>query len=92
MPDVPSFPEAGQAKFPIGPWFALVAPAGLPAPLVARMTKEMVAVLARPNVREAMLKQGFVARSSTPEALAAHVKDQIGVWKTALKAANVEPQ
>ena len=92
MPDVPSFPEAGQAKFPIGPWFALVAPAGLPAPLVARMNKEMVAVLARPNVREAMLKQGFVARSSTPEALAAHVKDQIGVWKTALKAANVEPQ
>ena len=30
MPDVPSFPEAGQAKFPIGPWFALVGPAGLP--------------------------------------------------------------
>src|SRR5262245_12758519 len=29
LPDVPSFPEAGQAKFPIGPWFALVGPAGL---------------------------------------------------------------
>ena len=92
MPDVPSFPEAGQAKFPIGPWFGLVGPAGLPREIVARMNKEMVAVLAKPSVKEAMLKHGFMARSSTPEALAAHMKDQIVIWKAALKAAGVEPQ
>lgn len=92
LPDVPSFPEAGQAKFPIGPWFGLVGPAGLPKPIVARMNKEMVAVLAKPAVKEAMLKHGFIAKSSTPEALAAHIKDQLAVWKSALKAAGVEPQ
>lgn len=92
MPDVPSFPEAGQAKFPIGPWFGLVGPAGLQQPLVARMNKEMVAVLAKPAVKEAMLKHGFMARSSTPQALAAYMKEQLGVWNSALKAAGVEPQ
>ena len=92
MPDVPSFPEAGQAKFPIGPWFALVGPAGLPGDIVARMNKEMVAVLAKPTVKEAMLKQGFMAKSSTPEALASYMKEQIAIWRTALKAAGVEPQ
>ena len=92
MPDVPSFPEAGQAKLPIGPWFALVGPAGLPPEIVARMNKEMVAVLAKPTVKELMLKQGFMARSSTPEAVAAHIKEQLAVWKSALKAAGVEPQ
>jgi tripartite-type tricarboxylate transporter receptor subunit TctC len=92
MPDVPSLPEAGQAKFPIGPWFALVGPAGLPREIVARMNKEMVVVLAKPTVRELMLNQGFVAKSSTPEALAAYMKEQLAVWKTALKAAGVEPQ
>ena len=92
MPDVPSFPEAGQPKFPIGPWFALVAPAGLPQNIVARMNKEMVAALAKPQVKDAMLRQGFIAKSSTPEALAAHMKDQLTVWKLALKAAGVEPQ
>jgi len=92
MPDVPSFPEAGQAKFPIGPWFALVGPAGLPRSIVARMNKEMVAVLAKPSVKELMLRQGFIARSSTPEALAAYMKEQLDVWKAALKAAGVEPQ
>lgn len=92
MPDVPSFPEAGQARFPIGPWFALVGPAGLPPDIVARMNREMAAVLAKPSVREAMLKQGFMARSSTPEALTIYMKEQIGVWKSALKLAGVEPQ
>ena len=69
MPDVPSFPEAGQAKFPIGPWFGLVGPAGLPPKIVARMNKEMVATLGKPAVKELMLRQGFMARSSTPEEL-----------------------
>jgi tripartite-type tricarboxylate transporter receptor subunit TctC len=92
MPDVPSFPEAGQPKFPIGPWFALMGPAALPRGLVARMNKEMVEVLAKTTVKEQMLKQGFMAKSSTPEALALHIKDQLAVWKTALKNAGVEPQ
>jgi len=92
MPELPSFVEAGQPKFPIGPWFALVGPAGLPPEIVARMNKEMVAVLAKPNVREQMAQQGFIARSSSPEELAAYMKDQLAVWKTALKAAGIEPQ
>ena len=56
------------------------------------MNKEMVAVLAKPSVRELMLRHGFMAKSSTPEALAAYMKEQLAVWKTALKTAGVEPQ
>jgi tripartite-type tricarboxylate transporter receptor subunit TctC len=92
MPDVPTFLEAGQAKLPIGPWFGLVGPPGLPGQIVARMNKEMVAVLAKPTVKELMLRHGFMASSSTPEALGAHIKDQVAVWKTALKSAGVEAQ
>jgi tripartite-type tricarboxylate transporter receptor subunit TctC len=92
MPDVPSIVEAGQPKFPISPWFALVGPVGLPPEIVARMHKEMAAVLANPAVKEQMQKQGFVPKSSTPEELAAYMKDQLTVWKTALHAAGIEPQ
>ena len=92
MPDVPSFPEVGQGKFPIGPWFALVGPAGLPREIVARMNKEMVAVLAKPAVKELMLRHGFMAKSSTPEALTAYMKEQLEIWKSALKTAGLEPQ
>jgi len=92
MPDVPSFMEAGQPRFPIGPWFALVGPAGLPADIVARMNKEMVAVLAKPQVIEQMNRHGFIPRSSTPEELAAYMKDQLTVWNKALKDAGIEQQ
>ena len=92
MPDVPTLQEAGQKKLPIGPWFGLVGPPGLPRELVMRMNKEMVAVLAKPNVKELMLRHGFMAKSSTPEVLGAYIKDQIAVWKTALKTAGVDPQ
>ena len=92
LPDVPSFAEAGQPKLPIGPWFAMVAPAGLARDIVTRMNKEMVATLGKPAVKEAMLKHGFMTKSSTPEALAAYLKEQLGIWKTALKTAGVEQQ
>ena len=92
MPDVPTLVEAGQPKFPIGPWFALVGPAGLPPEIVGTMNKAMVAVLAKPAIREQMQKHGFGARSSTPQALASYMKEQIAVWKTALIAAGLEPQ
>jgi tripartite-type tricarboxylate transporter receptor subunit TctC len=92
MPDVPSIVEAGQPKFPIGPWFALVGPAGLPPEIVARMHKEMAAVLANPKVKEQMQQHGFIPRSSTPEEVTAYMKDQLTVWKSALKAAGIEPQ
>jgi tripartite-type tricarboxylate transporter receptor subunit TctC len=92
MPDVLAFPETGQPKLPIGPWFGLVGPPGMPREIVARMNKEMVAVLGKPTVKELMLRQGFMAKSSTPEALGLYIKEQIAIWKTALKAAGVEPQ
>jgi tripartite-type tricarboxylate transporter receptor subunit TctC len=92
MPEVPSYTEAGQAKFPIPPWFGMVGPAGMPAAIVARMNKEVVAALNQPAVKEAMMKQGFIAKGSTPEALAAHMKEQLDIWKTAIKLAGLEPQ
>lgn len=91
MPDVPSFPEAGQDKFPIGPWFALLGPAGLPSDIVAAMNKIMVTVLAKPEVKEQMQKQGFIPRSSTPEELSATMREQLDIWKIALKNAGIEP-
>lgn len=92
MPELPSFIEAGQKPFPIGPWFALVGPAGLPPEIVATMNKAMSAALAKPSVVEQMQRHGFIPKSSTPEALSKYMKEQLGVWKTVLREAGIEPQ
>ena len=92
LPEVPSLVEAGQKPLPIGPWFALVGPAGLPKEIVATINKAMAAALAKPSVVEAVQKHGFIPKSSTPEALSAYMKDQLAIWKAALKDAGIEPQ
>lgn len=65
---------------------------GLPPEIVARMNKEMRIVLANPTIREQMEKHGFIPRTSSPEELAAYMKDQLVVWNKALKAAGIDPQ
>ena len=92
MPDLPTIIEAGQGSFPINPWFALVGPADLPADVVATMNKAMVAALAKPTVKEQMQRHGFMPKSSTPAALASYMKEQLAVWKAALKDSGIEPQ
>lgn len=92
LPDVPSIVEAGQPKFPIGPWGAVVGPAGVPPEIVARINKELVATLSKPNIKEEMGKHGFVAKPGTPEQLTAYLKDQLAIWKSALQTADIPQQ
>ena len=92
FPDVPSITEAGQPKFPIGPWATLMGPAKLPPEIVARLSKETIAILAKPAVREQMQKLGFAVKSSTPDEMAAYLRDQLAIWKKALADAGIEPQ
>lgn len=92
MPEVPSIIEAGQPKFPIGPWAAIMGPAKLAPDIVERLNKATVAAMAKPEVREALLKQGFAARTTTAAEFAAELKDQVANWSKALKDAGLAPQ
>jgi tripartite-type tricarboxylate transporter receptor subunit TctC len=56
------------------------------------MNKEMAAVLANPNVRDQMMKQGFTPKSSTPEEAAAFIKGQVPVWRDVLRTTGIEAQ
>ncbi len=92
MPDVPSVVEEGLPKQPIGAWGALVGPANLPKEIVQRLNKEVAAIVDRPDLREKFLNYGYAPESSTPEALAAFLKDQLEVWGKTLKQVGIEPQ
>ena len=91
-PELPTLVEAGVPKLPIGPWFALTAPAGTPADVIAFMNREFAKSMKKPEVEAGLKRAGFTPKPSTPEALGAYIKDQLAVWKTALKEAGIEPQ
>jgi len=92
LPDVPTIAEAGYPSFSIISWAGLFGPAKMPADVVARLNKEFVAAMGRPDVQEAMQKQAFVLTPSTPEKLAAYVKEQLEGYRSILKAIGMQPE
>ena len=92
LPDAPTMAEAGVKGLSIVPWGGLFGPAGMPREIVDRLAREMSVVLAKPEVKEALGKLAFEPHSSTPEALAAHLKTQIEVWKQTVQQVGIKPE
>jgi tripartite-type tricarboxylate transporter receptor subunit TctC len=81
LPDVPTLDESGLPGYDAVLWLAVVAPAGTPGDIVARMNREIRAVLAMPDVIEALRVQGLNAVSSTPDELRALIARNIDKWR-----------
>jgi tripartite-type tricarboxylate transporter receptor subunit TctC len=73
IPDVPTMPEAGYPDVQMQQWFGLFAPAGTPAPIVAKLNVEFVQALQSDEVRNQVLPQVAFVTPSTPEELGAMV-------------------
>jgi tripartite-type tricarboxylate transporter receptor subunit TctC len=92
LPEVPSIAEAGMPQFSITSWAGLFGPAKMPREVVERLNREFVAAMGRADVQAAMEKQAFSLSPSTPEQLAAFVKDQMESYRRTLQAAGVQPE
>jgi tripartite-type tricarboxylate transporter receptor subunit TctC len=89
LPDVPTLAEAGVPNIDVGTWFGLMAPAATPAPIVAKLNKEIVAILNDPAVRKQLLDQGIEPLSSTPAELKARVDKELKEFGALAKRAKL---
>jgi len=71
LPDVPTLAEAGVQNAESGSWIALLAPAGTPPAIVAKVGADIRDVVAQPDVKEKLITQGAVPQASTPQELQA---------------------
>jgi tripartite-type tricarboxylate transporter receptor subunit TctC len=92
LPDVPTFAEAGYKGFEDGFWFGLMAPKATPRAVVERLNKEVVRILALPDVREKMLVQTIVPVSSTSAAFGDYVRRDVERWRGVVEAAGIKPE
>ena len=92
LPDVPTVAESGYPGFDASLWLALVAPAGTPQPIIERLNKELAAIIASPDAREALDKAGAEPLSGTPADLSAMIRDGIPKYAKVIKAAGVKPE
>ena len=84
-PDVPTMIEAGMPGFVINGWYAILAPAGTPAPVVERLSKEIASVLTLPDLRAQIMAGGYEPVGSTPQALSAHIDAELTRWSKVVK-------
>ena len=86
MPNVPTFAEAGLAGFEANSWWAILAPAGTPKDIIARLNTEVVKALNDPGLRERFIGLGADPAPSTPEEAAAHIRAEVAKWAGIVKA------
>jgi tripartite-type tricarboxylate transporter receptor subunit TctC len=92
LPQAPTMAESGLAGLSITPWGGIFGPKGMPRDIAERLSRELIALLKRPEVREAFGLLAFEPRGSTPEELAAFTKEQLEVWRRVVGEVGIKPE
>ena len=92
MPDVPTVAESGLPGFEASNWFGLMAPAGTPPEIVARLNAEAAKALQAPDVREKLAALGFEIQSSTPQEFTTLLKSETEKWAKVIKASGARAE
>jgi tripartite-type tricarboxylate transporter receptor subunit TctC len=92
LPEVPTMEESGLPGFRSITWFALAAPPGTPAPLVAKINRDTVEVLKDPQVSERLHQLQLDPGATTPEQTAQFFADELKLWGGVIAAAHISVQ
>jgi tripartite-type tricarboxylate transporter receptor subunit TctC len=89
-PDVPSFAESGVPGYEATSWNGIVAPAAIPKQIVAKLNAEILRMLRRPDVIDAITRQGADPLGSTPAEFDAYLKTEVAKWKKLIGSSAVQ--
>jgi tripartite-type tricarboxylate transporter receptor subunit TctC len=90
IPDVPTGAEAGVPGFEVAGWNGLAGPAGLPAPIVAKLNEAVARVVAEPAMRQSLIELGADPETTTPEAFGAYIRAEVEKWRKVVKESGAE--
>jgi tripartite-type tricarboxylate transporter receptor subunit TctC len=90
--DLPTIAEAGVAGFEALQWYGLVAPAGTPEPIVARLNAEVNRALVTPELKARLVSEGAEAAPATPQAFGAFIAAEIERWRPVIQKAGLRAE
>ncbi len=90
FPEVPTIDESGLPGYESSAWYAWLAPAKTPQPIIEQLHREIAKALQLPDVREAILSQGAEPGGGTPDQLGALIKADIEKWGRVVKMAKIK--
>jgi tripartite-type tricarboxylate transporter receptor subunit TctC len=89
LPELPTVAESGVPGFDVSAWNGILAPRGLPRPLVMQLNREFNRIAENPEVRDRALAQGTELAAQTPEQFGAFLTAQTAKWSRVAKAAGM---
>ena len=89
-PEIPTVAESGVPGYELSAWFGVLAPAGTPRDIIARLNAEIVKLLNSPEVKDRFLKQGVEVRTSTPEQFSTFLNGEVARWAKVVQDANIK--
>lgn len=89
MPEVATIAESGVPGYDMASWSGLIAPRGTPRPVIDRLNAEIAAVIRQGDLYEKLAAQGFIPETSTPQAFAAHIRDELVRFRKLVAAAGL---
>ncbi|CAG9183282.1 tripartite tricarboxylate transporter substrate binding protein BugE [Cupriavidus respiraculi] len=90
LPDVPTYAELGFKDMGEGGWFGIVAPAGTPAPIVAKLNQAIHQAMKNPEFKRKMEESGGTLVPTTPEEFKAQIQQAMARYARVAKAANIQ--
>ncbi len=90
-PELPTVAEAGVPGYESVQWSGLLAPAGTPQEIIARLHKETIAIVRAPGTRERLASDGSEVIANTPQEFASFLKTELVKWAKVVKATGIEP-
>ncbi len=89
-PEVPTVAEAGLPGFEADNWHGVLAPRGTPPAVVAKLNREIVAVLSRDEIQKQLIRAGAEGISSSPDAFSKFIRAETGKWAKVARQAGVQ--
>ena len=92
LPELPTIAEAGVAGFEAIQWYGVVAPAGTPEAVIARLNAEINRALATPELKARLVAEGAEAAPTTPQAFGAFIAAEIERWRPVIQKAGLKAE
>jgi tripartite-type tricarboxylate transporter receptor subunit TctC len=92
MPEVPSMVEAGLADFELTSWYGLLAPAGTPAEVIAKINADVLAALGSAEIQKSFATQGLDMAGGTPQAFGDFIRTEAVKFARIAKAGNIHAE
>ena len=91
MPGAPTIAQS-LPGFEVNVWFGILAPAGTPAPVIAKLNAAIRTVLADPEIQRKLVNYGSIATASTPQEFATLIGAEVPKWKGLVESAKITTQ